>query len=331
MVRILFFTLALLGTTVTATAQQEGHYTQYMYNKTLVNPGYAGARRVHSVYALYRNQWVGFNGNPQSYLASYDGPAGKRLGVGMHLVNQESGITKNQFANLMASYAIMETEDMTVRVGLNGTIRRYTFNLAKEGVFIQDPLDASLRTSDQTPKNYFNVGTGVYFDYKNWYLGLSVPNLNRNLIGIGVNSASQVPAEEQRHAYLMAGGLFKVREGIELKPSIMFKYVKNAPFSADLNLSAVFKRRFTGGVSYRYGQSSGFGDSVDLLAFFQATDKLGIGAAYDYTVSGLRTHTNGTFEALIRYDFSPSLKDQLLNKNKGEIDPRKLSNPRYFF
>jgi type IX secretion system PorP/SprF family membrane protein len=330
MVRILFIIAAFLGTLNTLQAQQEAHYTQYMYNKNYVNAGYAGARRVHSVYALYRNQWMGFNGNPHSYLLSYDGPVGKKLGIGLQLANQELGVTKNQFGNLMLSYAILQTENTTVRVGINGTLRRYAFNLASPNVFIQDPTDPSLKMSEQTPNNYFNVGTGVYFDYKNIYVGLSVPNLNKNLIGIGVNPAAQTPAEEQRHVYLMTGGLFKIKQGFELKPSVMFKYVNNAPFSADLNLSGVFNRKLTAGVSYRYGQSGGFGDSVDLLAFFQATDKLGIGAAYDFTVSGLQKHTSGTIEALIRYDFSPSLSEQVKNKSK-DIDPRRLSNPRYFF
>ncbi len=328
MVRILLF-IAFMGTLTALQAQQEAHYTQYMYNKNYINAGYAGARRVHSVYALYRNQWMGFNGSPQSYLASYDGPVGKKLGAGLQLVNQELGVTKNQFANLMLSYAILQTDAATVRVGISGTMRRYTFNLSNPNIFIQDPQDASLKMSEQTPKNYFNVGTGIYVDYKNIYVGLSVPNLNKNLISIGVNPAAQLPAEEQRHVYLMGGGLFKVKEGLELKPSVMFKYTKNAPFSVDMNLSAVLRRRFTGGVSYRYGQSGGFGDSVDFLAFFQATDKLGIGAAYDFTVSGLQKHNNGTIEALIRYDFSPSLKDQILKKQS--VDPRRLSNPRYFF
>jgi type IX secretion system PorP/SprF family membrane protein len=329
MVRILLF-IAFLGTINVLQAQQEAHYTQYMYNKNYVNAGYAGARRVHSVYGLYRNQWMGFNGNPHSYLLSYDGPVGKKLGAGLQLANQELGITKNQFANLMLSYAIMQTEDVTVRVGINGTMRRYAFNLTNPNIYIQDPTDLSLKMSEQTPTNYFNVGTGVYFDYKNIYVGLSVPNLNKNLISIGVNPASQTPAEEQRHVYLMTGGLFRIKEGVEFKPSVMFKYVKNAPFSADINLSGVFNRKFTAGLSYRYGQSGGFGDSVDLLAFFQVTDKLGIGAAYDFTVSGLQKHNNGTIEALVRYDFSPSLSEQVKNKKK-EIDPRRLSNPRYFF
>ena len=328
MERILLAIGLFCSITTTSHAQQEGQYTQFMYNKTLINAGYAGARRVHSVYAIYRNQWMGFQGNPQSYLAAYDGPIGKKLGVGLNLVNQELGVTKNQYANMMLSYGVIQTDQMSFRIGINGAIRRYSYTLNDPNIYIQDPNDASLRQSEQTARNYFNVGAGMYFDYKNYYVGLSIPNLNKNLISVGYNPNSTTAAQEKQHVYLMGGGLFKVKEDVEIKPSVLFKYVSNAPFSLDLNLSAVFKRRFTAGVSYRYGESGGAGDSIDALAFFQISDKLGIGAAYDFTISGLRTHTTGTIEAMMRYDFSPSLKSQILKKG---VDPNRLSNPRFFF
>jgi type IX secretion system PorP/SprF family membrane protein len=331
MERILIAFGLLCSMVSTTYAQQEGQYTQFMYNKTLINAGYTGARRVHSVYAIYRNQWMGFNGNPQSYLVSYDGPIGKKLGVGLNLVNQELGVTKNQFANMMLSYGIIQTEQMSLRMGINTAIRRYAFSLTDPNVYIQDPQDASLRTSDQTVKNYFNVGAGAYFDFKNFYVGLSIPNLNKNLISVGFNPNATTQAQEKQHIYLMTGGLFKIKEDVEFKPSVLFKYVKNAPFSLDMNLSAVFKRRFTVGGSYRYGESGGKGDSIDALAFFQVSDKLGIGAAYDFTISGLRRLTTGTIEAMIRYDFTPSISNQVLKKSKDDIDPNRLSNPRFFF
>ncbi len=328
MERILIAIGLFCSIATTTHAQQEGQYTQFMYNKTLINAGYTGARRVHSVYAIYRNQWMGFNGNPQSYLASYDGPIGKKLGVGLNLVNQELGVTKNQYANMMMSYGVIQTDQMSFRIGINGAVRRYTYSLTDPNIYIQDPNDASLRQSEQQARNYFNVGAGMYFDYKNYYVGLSVPNLNKNLISVGYNPNSTTAAQEKQHIYLMGGGLFKLKEDVEIKPSVLFKYVSNAPFSLDANLSAVFKRRFTAGVSYRYGESGGVGDSIDALAFFQISDKLGIGAAYDFTISGLRKHTTGTIEAMLRYDFSPSLKSQVLKKG---VDPNRLSNPRFFF
>jgi type IX secretion system PorP/SprF family membrane protein len=328
MERILIAIGLLCSIATTTYAQQEGQYTQFMYNKTLINAGYAGARRVHSVYAIYRNQWMGFNGNPQSYLASYDGPIGKKLGVGLNIVNQELGVTKNQYANMTMSYGVIQINDMSFRIGINGAIRRYTYSLTDPNVYIQDPNDASLRQSDVTAKNYFNVGAGMYFDYKNSYVGLSIPNLNKNLISVGFNPNSTTAAQEKQHIYLMGGGLFKLREDIEIKPAVLFKYVQNAPFSLDANVSAVFKRKFTAGVSYRYGESGGVGDSVDALAFFQISDRLGIGAAYDFTISGLKKHTTGTIEAMIRYDFSPSISKQVLDK---ESEKNRLSNPRFFF
>lgn len=331
MERILLAIGLICSIATTTHAQQEGQYTQFMYNKTLVNAGYTGARRVHSVYGIYRNQWMGFNGNPQSYLVSYDGPIGKKLGVGFNLVNQELGVTKNQFANLLMSYGIIQTDDMSLRMGINTAIRRYSYSLTDPNVYIQDPQDASLRQSEQVARNYFNVGAGVYFDYKNYYIGLSVPNLNKNLISVGFNPNSTTAAQEKQHVYLMTGGLFKIKEDVEFKPSVLLKYVENAPFSLDMNLSMVFKRRFTVGASYRYGESGGAGDSVDALAFFQISDKLGIGAAYDFTLSGLRKHTAGSIEAMLRYDFAPNPARQVLKKNKEDIDPNRLSNPRFFF
>ncbi len=43
-------------------AQQESQYTNFMHNYLSLNPAYAGAREVPSFTALYRNQWLGFEG-----------------------------------------------------------------------------------------------------------------------------------------------------------------------------------------------------------------------------------------------------------------------------
>jgi type IX secretion system PorP/SprF family membrane protein len=312
-------------------AQQESQYTQFMYNKTLLNASYAGARRVHSIYAIYRNQWMGFNGRPQSYLLSYDGPInGNRLGGSMIIANQEMGIVKNQFANAAISYDIINTEQMSLRLGINVVARRYSFDINNQDIFVQDFQDASLNKGDARTKYYANVGTGAYFDFKHLYFGVSVPNLNKNLIALGENANSTSPAQEQRHFYMMTGGFIPLKKDIHFKPSLLLKYVKYAPMSADLNLSLVFKQRFSGGISYRYGQSGGKGDSFDFLTFFQATDKLGIGLAYDYTLSKIKKYSSGSIEALLRYDFTKTTKSTN-KKNVSEKQGSLLSNPRFFF
>ena len=39
-------------------AQQDPHYTQYMYNMSVMNPAYAGSKENLSMGLLYRKQWV---------------------------------------------------------------------------------------------------------------------------------------------------------------------------------------------------------------------------------------------------------------------------------
>jgi type IX secretion system PorP/SprF family membrane protein len=308
-------------------AQQENHYTQFMYNKLLLNPAFAGARRVPSVLGLYRNQWMGFNGKPQSYLVAVDFPFNRdRIGLGFNLANQQAGVIKDQFAQMSVAYGIVHTEKSSLRVGMSGAIRRFQFDVTNPNLVIDQKVDAALASADTDRQYYGNMGAGLYFDHENFYAGFSVPNIFRNYFGLNQQRNLVNIAREQRHFYLNAGAMFKITEGVELKPSVMAKYVQNAPFSLDLNLNALIKRKFGVGVSYRFGQTGG--DSVDGLVFFQATDKIGLGVAYDVPVSGLRGHTPGSIEALVRYD--------LVSPNSGiekqiKSGTNRLSNPRYFF
>ena len=309
--------VALLMCSILTKAQQEAHYTQFMYNNMLNNPGFAGSRRVTSLSATYRNQWMGYEGNPKSYLLSFDAPINSgRLGTGVILANQSEGVTRRQFGNLVFSYAAVKTEKATFRIGLNMSVRQYQFNLQDPNVYIQERQDASL-TQDNPKLTNANVGVGMYFDTENFYAGISVPNLNKNAIVIGANPATELLGREYRHVYVIAGGLFPLgSENLVFKPSVMYKYVANAPFSIDANASVMVQKRFTAGVSYRIGESSSFGDSVDFLGFVQANDKLGIGFSYDHTLSEIKNYSNGTIEIVMRYDFGRS---------------NSLKNPRFFF
>jgi type IX secretion system PorP/SprF family membrane protein len=323
---ILPFCLLVLGATGLF-AQQENHYTQFMYNKLLLNPAFAGARRIPSVLGLYRQQWVGFNGKPQSYLLAFDIPFNQnRVGLGFNLANQQAGIIKNQFAQMSVSYGIVQTEKSSLRLGMGGVVRRFLVDASNPNVVIDQANDEALINADTDRQYYGNMGAGVYFDHENFYAGFSIPNIFRNYFGLNQARNLVNIAREQRHFYLNVGGIVKITEGVELKPSVMAKYVKNAPFSLDLSLNAFIKRKFGVGAAYRTGQTGG--DSIDGLLFFQATDKLGFGVAYDYPVSGLLGHTAGSIEALIRYDLFSSLSGIDKQIKSGT---NRLSNPRYFF
>ncbi len=313
----LIFSIAMLVVASTSLhAQQEGHFTQFMYNKMYVNPAYAGARGVPSLMAIYRSQWVGFDGAPQNMQASFNGPfLSKRVGVGATVSHQKIGLQRDFRATLAYSYDMVAQDEVSLRIGLSGSLRSLGIaydqaNPAQSG----DPSIEDQRTNDI----YGNVGAGVYGTImERYYFGVSVPHLYSNAIGLANGNAVTL-AKESQHFYGMAGAVLPLSEDINLMPAILLKYVKNAPFDADINMNLEIRRKFTAGVSYRLG-GDGSGDSVDLLAFWQAAPQFGIGAAYDFTLSSLKDHNAGSFEVLLQYDLK-----QLKNGK------RKLSNPRFF-
>ena len=64
---VLLAFLAFISTIGDLTAQQDAQYTQYMYNTLSVNPAYAGSRGQFSAAALYRSQWAGLAGAPETF------------------------------------------------------------------------------------------------------------------------------------------------------------------------------------------------------------------------------------------------------------------------
>lgn len=305
-----------MATGLSLQAQQENHFTQFMYNKLYLNPAYSGARGVPSVTAIYRSQWVGFDGAPQSILASFNGPfLSKRVGVGVNISHLKIGLQRDFFASLAYSYDLVAEEEVSLRVGLSGSLRSLGFAY-NEAQAVQS---GDLSVEDQRINDFYgNVGAGVYGTImERYYFGISVPRLYSNAIGLS-NINAETLAKESQHFYGMAGAILPLSEDINLMPAVLLKYVKNAPFDADINLNLDIKRKFTAGISYRLG-GDGSGDSVDLLAFWQAAPQFAVGAAYDFTLSSLKDYNAGSFEVLLQYD--------LKQVSGGK---KKMSNPRFF-
>ena len=311
--RKLVFSFALLLSAAALFGQQEHQYTQFMYNKLLLNPAYAGARGVPSVTAIYRNQWIGFKGSPQSALASFNSPfLSPRVGIGVTLSHQSIGLQRDFHMSLAYSYDLVASDEFSMRVGITASLRSLgiAFSDAQPNVN-GDPSLGDQRINDF----YGNVGAGLYGTVSDrMYFGFSVPRIYSNAIGY-VNGNATLIAKEYQHYYAMAGGIIPIAEDINLMPAILLKYVKNAPFDADINLNLDIRKKFTAGLSYRLG-GDGPGESIDLLAFWQATSQFGVGASYDFGLSSLKDYNAGSIELMVQADLKKRSK--------------KMSNPRFF-
>jgi type IX secretion system PorP/SprF family membrane protein len=324
MKKIIFSIVLLIVGIQMLSAQQDHQYTQFMYNKLLLNPAYAGTRGVPSVTAIYRNQWAGFEGAPKSALASLSTPfLSPRVGLGIVLSHQQAGLQRDFFGSVAYSYELISEENMSVRVGVQGSLRSLAIDFAdaETGAPGGPAIDPSLQ-DQRTNDIYGNVGAGIYATIaKRAYVGFALPRIYSNTIGLNTNPQFTT-AKEYRHYYGMAGAVLPLNKDLNFMPSVLVKYVEGAPIDADVNVNLGIREKLTFGISGRLGGDNIL-ESADLLAFWQVNEQLGIGVAYDFTLSRIRNYTAGSFEVMAQAD----LQKQEKNKKKGR---KNMSNPRFF-
>lgn len=314
MKRFFYLFLFVLFVCTTGNAQHEAHYTHFMYTKQLLNPGYVGSSGNPNFFGLYRKQWIGFEGAPESQLLTFNTPLkDKRVGVGAAVSRQITGDFTEYFANLSYSYDMINQDDLNLRFGIMGTIKSLSLDPLGQGTAVvngSDPVIGDI-IGDDFSSIGGNVGAGLYLNIKDAYIGFSVPNILTREIGRDGNAALEKP-----HFYGMAGAIIPVPESqFSIYPNVLFKYVENAPFSLDINLSAIYNNIFTFGASYRYGEENG--DSIDFLARYQVSPQFGLGLAYDLPISEIKNYNSGSIELMLSY-------------NLGKKNPD-MTNPRFFF
>ncbi len=286
-----------------ASAQQDPQYTQYMYNMNVVNPAYAGSKETLSLTALYRKQWSGLDGAPETITFSGHSPVTDAVGLGLSAIKDELGPVKETNVFVDFSYTLQVSDNLKLALGLKAGATFHDVGLVD--LELQDPNDPFF--SQDINNTYPNVGAGAFFYGDNFYVGLSVPNL-LNSVHLDENGLKY--GSETNHYFGTAGYVFQVSENIKLKPSVMVKSAFDAPTSIDGNLNALFNEKFEVGASYRLD------DSFSGLVGFQATPYLRIGYAYDHVVSDLDAVANASHEVILTFD--------LLFKKKT------LRSPRYF-
>jgi type IX secretion system PorP/SprF family membrane protein len=313
----IYFFLVMLGVCSAAYGQQDAQYTQFMFNKLSLNPGYVVATDYACVSCLHRSQWVGFEGAPTSQSANFRMPLRNRnVGLGLSLNSDKLGPTSSFDASLIYGYRI-DFEKGSLGVGLKGTIRNHKIDWDKA-----ETLESGdgVTGANVTAENNFNAGLGLYYYAPKYYVGISVPRLiNNDISQIDSPVATTNDfSKEEFHAFLMAGVLFDMNDNIKLKPALLFKYSKNAPLDLDLNVNVIFFEKLWTGITYRFGgfDEGDLGESIDFILQYQISNPIKIGVAYDYTLSKVRNYNSGTYELMLEYCFSPQ--------------GNKINNPRFF-
>ena len=314
---------AICGISLSAFAQQEVFYSQYMFNTMAINPAYAGSRDVLSITALGRYQWMGVNGSPKTHSLTLDMPfQNEKMGIGLSVYNDNIGRWNTSGVNLAYAYKFKLTERTTMSLGVQPTITNVSVKLSEVKTY--EGSDPSFEAD--VSRFVFNAGLGMFISNDKAYFGVSVPQLIEQRISPNVNSEGKT----QRHYFAMMG--FVLGNGnFKLKPSTVIRVTKNAPVGLDGNLNLWYRDKIAIGFSARKSQMVFSGtDQMDALVGMlelQLTPQLRIGFAYDTSLGKFNENSEGqnfykkiagtpTYEGFLRYEFGFS-KD-------------KIVTPRYF-
>jgi len=289
-----------------AMAQQDALFSQYMFNKLIMNAGYTGSREVMSADLSDRYQWVGFEGAPKTLTLSVHTPLrNEHIGVGFYLYRDELGPTVDQ--GFMASYAYrIILPKGKLSFGIQAGFKY--FNIDWEKILTENPdyMFQGTQENKLTPDANF----GIYYYTNRMYAGLSSKQLLQNEYGVVKIDGKTAYSKLVRHFYGMAGILVPISDNVLFRPSTLIKYAKNAPFQADLSANFLIHELFWVGMTYRTESA------VIFMTEFNVGKNLRIGYSYDVYLNQLVHYNQGSHEIRLGFDFD-------LFKNR-------MLTPRYF-
>lgn len=289
-------------------AQQDALYSQYMFNPFAINPAYAGSRNSYSAVLLHRSQWVGMPGAPSTQSFALHAPAAKSgIAWGINFAHDQIGPSRNIIFAGTGAY-ILKFDKSKLSFGLragiyNTVLNRDMLNFKEDN----DQLDIGGKEGAMVPSFDF----GVYYYMRRFYAGFSANHLTKHTFNFKDYSDTVLTNMSlKRHFMVNAGYVWEIKRNFILKPSVLVKAVPGAPVNIDMNVSALFYKRFWVGLSLRNTSS------IVIMTEVNITDFMRAGYAFDLNYNKFGSYNKGSHEIFLGFDFNL--------KNAQTVSPRYL-------
>jgi type IX secretion system PorP/SprF family membrane protein len=266
-------------------------FTQFNMNDYILNPALGGVHDYYQVKTTYRQQWVGFDGSPTSYMISTYGPhATMDMGYGGYLFSDQVGPIQNLGIYGSYAYNFQIMNDIRLSLGLFVGAVQLKFeplDLKENG----DPLNE--------PKSTFHpdASFGAYVYTPQWDVGFSANQLFFSRIDDAADTTDNVVSRLTSHFYLTGRYRYNINRDIDLEGAAWLKYVTRVTPQFDINVRGIYQKMFWGGIGYRTG------DAVSIMLGYNQGLVM-IGYSYDIITSNIRTYSSGTHEVVIGVRFS---------------------------
>lgn len=299
-------------------AQQQTVYTNYLLNPYLYNSAYAGSVEGTQLGIGYRNQWVGFDGAPKTYLAYGYGNLKKRpkMALGGMVMTERIGLLQRTSFYGTYTYILKINKKATINFGLGlGGIQH------KVRVYDAKPYDKDDNFMGSDVLNAFAIdaNAGFYLYTKNFFLSFSDQQMPNSKIRWDNSNGKNT-----NHFYASTGYNFALdaKRTWIIQPSMLARTNSPAPYQLEFMAKVLYQEMVWLGLSYRQNSSASF------LVGCKIKNELVVGYAYDLTLTKLSNYSSGSHELLLSYliPFKKKKSKSELIKDADEEELNKIDN-----
>ncbi len=267
---------------------------QYLINNFSLSPAFAGSSGNTEAFLGVRHNWVGIPGAPQKQILNFNMPIQKEdAGVGISIVNEETGNFEYFSALMSYAYHIELSRDMSVSLSLG--VEAYRNQLDLSAVKLANADDPLLLNHEALKGTTFDATVSGVFFVNDFTAGFVIP---RTTGIMKIKYDKEIEGNQyllNRHYIVHASYPIEIDKNIVIKPYAIGRMTSNTPIFFEVSVLANYKKWLWGGATYRKGNSVGIhiGGSLD--------DKLIINYSYEFGFGNILSVSSGTHEISVGY------------------------------
>ena len=307
MLRRIIIITALIWLPLAMWAQQEPHFAHYWAMEPSFNPAAAGKEKVINVTGAYAMTLTGFENAPKTMYVGADMPF--RLlnafhGAGIQIMNDQLGLFSHQRLVLQYNYK-HRLLGGTISGGVQFGILSEKFRGSQ--LDLENGDDPAFTRSDVTGVA-MDISAGLYYNHRNWYVGVSALHLTSPSVELGDRSILNISP-----AYYLTGGYnIKLRNPfLTIHPSVLGTYD-----GANYRVDATARVKYTHEKKMLY---AGVGYSPDnSVTAFVGGNFHGICLGYSYEVyTKVLKLGNGSHELFVGYQTELNFSKKGRNRHQS--------------
>jgi len=297
-------------------AQDLPIYSQYLFNKYLINPAVAGSDGYTSINLTTRQQWTGYEGAPQTYSLSFQGRVLKqkyiikdnlfnkrifkphtegKVGLGGTVYSDINGLVRR--TGFSTSYAYHMWLQGGTQLSLGLAFTGYHYKIDERQIHFENPDEPWMNTDFRKGIFVPDFNFGAYLLNRKFAVGFSVQELMEGFIKAG--SQAYKDLKVYRTYYLFGNYDFEPDNKNLIQPSLLVKMSEQLRPQADIGITYSYDNTFWVGTTFRTG-------SAIIANVGVRRDRLFFGYSFDFTLNSIQMSTYGSHEFVVAVRFGDS-------------------------